>query len=88
MKYLVPIALLFASANAASDTLPFEPAITGDRFDVQKALKISDVGEQHNKINFGFSSKRGEKYQFDLNYKKLASNRSYPTNLDIAVKDA
>jgi len=69
-------------------TLPFQLKISGDEFDISQPLKLSDVGEEHNHINFTFNSKSNEKYEFDLKYKKLPANRSYPSNLDITVKDA
>jgi len=80
IMFLIPI-----SANAA--IAPFELAITGDRFDSTKTLKLSDVGEGATEINFDFKDTAGNQYNFDLQYKALPDNRSYPTNLDITIKD-
>lgn len=72
---------------ALAKTTNFQLDITGDNFGTNKTLKLSDVGERHNHINFDFYSKTGRKFNFDLRYKKLPSNRSYPTNIDITIKD-
>ncbi|MBA5248355.1 MAG: hypothetical protein FE834_02290 [Gammaproteobacteria bacterium] len=65
---------------------PFQLDISGNGFDTKKQLKLGDVGEQHNTINFDFYDNNKQRYNFDLQYKKLPSNRSYPTNLDITIK--
>ena len=90
MKYrlLSIIAVSLLSANLSAATLPFELSIKGEEFDVQKKLEISDLGEGKNAINFRFKNKNGVFYEFDLKYKKLPSNRSYPGNLDITIKNA
>jgi len=82
------LGLLFVSLSSVAATLPFTMKIKGDNFDVSKSLKLGDVGEGNNKIQFNFMSKKGDKFIFDLAYKKLPSNRSYPTNLDVTIKDA
>ena len=82
------ILLLFFSAIAIADTLPFDLSINGASIDIEKSLELSDVGEGKTAINFDFEDKVGKKYTFDLNYKKLPDNRSYPTNMDITLKDA
>lgn len=78
----------FASANLYAKTLPFSLSISGDDFSINKDLELSDPGEGKDKINFDFTNKSGKKFNFDLKYKKLPSNRSYPTNLDVTIKDA
>ncbi len=85
---LLGLLFIFAFTPAIADTVPFELSITGAGISVNKLFKLSDVGEGENAINFSFKSKTGVKYIFDLNYKKLPSNRSYPTNLDVTLKDA
>jgi len=82
------IALLSSTIVAVADTLPFELGIKGGDIDVHKSLELSDVGEGKTQVNFDFNDKAGKKYNFDLKYKKLPDNRSYPTNLDITLKDA
>lgn len=78
---------ILLSLKAFSATLPFDLHITGTQFDVGKKLKLSDIGEGKTQINFDFYDKKNNPYNFDLKYKKLPANRSYPTNLDITIKD-
>ena len=89
MKKILLGALLFLfnTSSAVAETLPFELSISGAGINLNKSLELSDVGEGKTAINFSFEASMGEKYTFDLNYKKLPSNRSYPTNLDITLKD-
>jgi hypothetical protein len=72
---------------AYSQTIPFDLNIKGHGEDITKKLMLSDIGEGKTKINFDFKLD-GKKYNFDLKSVKLPSNRSYPTNLDITIKDA
>jgi hypothetical protein len=72
---------------AFAQTLPFELNIKGHGENITKKLELSDVGEGKTKINFNFELD-GKKYNFDLKSVKLPTNRSYPTNLDITIKDA
>lgn len=81
-------AFLFFSTTASAETLPFNLSITGSSFNIQKTLELSDIGEGKTSINFVFKDKNGKAFTFDLNYKKLPRNRSYPTNLDIVIKDS
>lgn len=71
-----------------AETLPFDLSLTGRQFDVHKALALSDLGEGRTEIGFDFKDKAGRAYSFDLRYKPLPGNRSFPGNLDISVKDA
>lgn len=80
------LSTLFLSTSSAQD-LPFNLNISGKNFDVKKELIMSEVSEGKTKINFNFKDKLGSDYNFDLKYKKLPTNRSYPSNLDITVKD-
>lgn len=82
------LASLAITTSATAKTLPFDLSISGSQFEINKALELSDPGEDKDKINFNFKSKKGDKFNFDLKYKQLPSNRSYPTNLDVTVKDA
>lgn len=86
-KLQLALVLSALSFVAHAETLPFTLKISGDEFAVVKPLELSDVGEDKTAINFDFKNKQGKPYSFDLKYKKLASNRSYPTNLDITLKD-
>lgn len=81
------LASLALSQEAYAETAPFELKITGPNVGVSKKLELSDVGEDKTKINFDFKDKNGKPYSFHLNYKALPKNRSYPTNLDITLKD-
>ncbi len=86
-QVLFPI-LLGLSTQVLADTSPFQLTISsGNNVDVSKALVLSDVGEGKNKIHFIFKDKAGDAYTFDLKYKKLPSNRSYPTSLYLTIKD-
>ena len=49
---------------------PFQLDISGNGFDTKKQLKLGDVGEQHNTINFDFYDNNKQRYNFDLQYKK------------------
>ncbi|MCK5697386.1 MAG: hypothetical protein KAI02_04435 [Gammaproteobacteria bacterium] len=83
------LALLFSLITTLSfaTTHPFDLTIQGDEFNIKKSLELSDVDEGKTKINFTFKNNQNKHFTFDLNYKKLASNRSYPSNLDITIKD-
>ena len=88
MKNILLGILLFSfNTYAIAEILPFELSISGADININKSLELSDVGEGKTAINFSFEASTGKKYTFDLNYKKLPSNRSYPTNLDITLKD-
>lgn len=88
MKIVVGIILFFLNTIIMAEILPFSLSIKGELFDIQKSFELSDVGEGKTEINFNFKDKNGNSYTFDLKSKKLPSNRSYPTNLDIVLKDA
>lgn len=89
MKTILVSLLLYSfSLSVYADTANFDLDISGDSFAINKKLELSDVGEGKTDINFDFTDQKGKKYNFDLKYKKLPSNRSYPTNLDITIKDA
>jgi hypothetical protein len=87
-QILLGIALLLFATIAVADVLPFELNIKGGDIDVHKSLELSDVGEGKTQVNFDFEGKSGNKYNFDLKYKSLPENRSYPANLDITLKDS
>lgn len=76
------------SAVALAEKIPFDLSIKGGNIDVFKTLELSDIGKGNTQINFNFKDKSGKKYNFDLKYKKLPDNRSYPANLDITFKDS
>ncbi len=87
-KSLLILALsVIPMSNVFAKDLPFNLSISGKNFDVNKELIISEADGDKTKINFDFNNKSGEKFNFDLKYKQLPSNRSYPTNLDITVKE-
>ncbi|MCF6208865.1 MAG: hypothetical protein L3J61_05725, partial [Ghiorsea sp.] len=73
---------------AYAATYPFALHIQGSAFDTQERLALSDIGEGKTHIKVNFNSKGGDAYVLDMQYKKLAANRSYPTHLDITVKNA
>lgn len=86
-KHLLASTLLLFSQVITAETLPFDLHIKGESLDVTKSLQLSDIGEGKTEINFKFSDNEGKAYEFDLKYKALPSNRSYPTNLDITLKN-
>lgn len=88
MKLFSGLVLSVLSSVAMADLASFDLSIKGAGIDVSKVLELSDVGEGKEKINFDFNDKNGNKYNFDLKYKSLPDNRSFPTNLDITLKDS
>jgi hypothetical protein len=86
MKILLFI-ISFSAFFANAETIPFDLKISGHNDNFNKNLELSDLGEGKTKINFDFKLD-GKKYNFDLQSVKLASNRSYPTNLDITIKNS
>ena len=86
LSILTLLILPFSGSLFAQD-LPFTLKISGKNIDLKKELVISEATEDKTKINFNFKDKLGSDYNFDLNYKKLPDNRSYPSNLDITLKD-
>lgn len=87
-KTLLSFLLLVSSTLLQAQTLPFQLKISGADISLNKSLQLSDLNEDKTKINFNFKDKSGKKYQFDLKYKKLPDNRSFPGNLDITLKNA
>jgi len=90
--HIVKTSLLLASlcclpTASFAKSVTFDLNIDGNDVQLHKSLELSDVGEGKTKINFDFEDKNGKKYSFDLKYSNLADNRSYPTNLDITLKD-
>lgn len=81
-------ALLALGSGLRADTLPFDLSISGNDIEVTKSLELSDLGEGKTRVNFDFADAQGKGYTFDLKYKPLPDNRSYPGNLDITLKDA
>ena len=86
LSILALLALPFTSPLLAQD-LPFTLNISGKNIELEKKLVISEATEDKTTINFDFKDKSGSDYNFDLKYKKLPDNRSYPSNLDITLKD-
>jgi hypothetical protein len=84
---IIVTGLFLIPGLGSAKTVPFDLDIQGQNLVVHKSLELSDVGEGKTKINFDFKDKTGEQYSFDLKYSDLASNRSYPTNLDITIKN-
>jgi len=87
MKSIILSTSLLSSSFLYAQTLPFNLSISGDNFSVERSLMLSDLHEGKTKINFKFSDKSNNSYLFDLKYRKLPNNRSFPGNLDITVKD-
>lgn len=84
---LTALALITASSLAHTETLPFALSVTGADIDHQSALQLSDLGEGKTRHQLSFTDKSGGNYSLDINYKALPANRSYPSNLDITLKD-
>ena len=87
-KFYYLFLLLLLNSTASAETVSFNLSIQGGGIDVSKTLELSDVGEGKTEINFDLKDANGKKYVFDLQYKKLPSNRSYPSNIDITFKEA
>ncbi len=90
LRKKIGVILLLATSSSAvlAKDLPFTLSMTGEKFDIKKELVISEATGDKTKINFDFKNQEGINFNFDLKYKILPSNRSYPSNLDITVKDA
>ena len=89
IKWVLPLLVsVLWSQLASAATYPFALHIQGSAFNTQERLAISDIGEGKTHLKVNFKSKGGKAYVLDMQYKKLAANRSYPANLDITVKDA
>lgn len=88
IQSLTGLAMLMASALCQAASLPFELGITGDEFEFHQRCEISDIDEGKTTQTVAFKSKSGVGYTIDWNYKKLPVNRSYPTNIDLNIKDA
>jgi len=84
---LAAIALLTTSLSHA-ETLPFGLTISGAGIDHQQSLQLSDLGEGTNHHTLDFADTDGKRYQLDMKYKALPANRSYPSNLDVTLRDA
>jgi len=88
-KHLSLLALLVLplSSPLLAKDLSFTLNISGKNIDLEKQLVISEASEDKTSINFDFKDKTGSNYNFDLKYKTLPHNRSYPSNLDITLKN-
>ena len=65
------------------EQLPFTLTIKGNGLDTTESVMLGELGQSNTR--YGLAMKPGDKgeYNFELNYKALPSNRSYPANLDI-----
>ncbi len=88
MKKSLMVFMLLFSSNAYAETLPFDLSIKSALLNLHRSLALSDIGEGKTAIHFDFKDQAGKAYTFDLNYKALPANRSFPSNLDITLKDA
>ncbi|MEE9347717.1 MAG: hypothetical protein V3U82_05950 [Robiginitomaculum sp.] len=70
-----------ANQMPAMESAPFTLTIKGDSIDFSKELTLGELGYGKTHITVSEGN-----YEFDLNYKALPSNRSYPANLDINLK--
>lgn len=87
-KSLTGLVLTLLSTTIWAETASFDLTIKGAGIDVSRSLELSDVGEGKTKINFNFKDSDGNLYNFDLKYKALPDNRSFPTNIDVTLKDS
>jgi len=85
---VLAIMLLSCSTMVTAETLPFSLDIKGGNIDLHRALTLSDLGEGKTTVHVDFKDNAGAAFAFDLNYKALPANRSFPGNLDITLKDA
>jgi len=89
MKFAITALTLIACGGTAhAETLPFDLYINGAGINQHQQLQLSDLGEGHTKHQLDFAASDGRKYHFSINYKALPPNRSYPSNLDITLKNA
>ncbi len=81
------LSLIALTFNAQAKDLPFTLTVTGPTVAHTAKLAMGDVGKGTNKNAISFKDKAGNEYHLTINYKALPANRSYPTNLDITLKD-
>jgi hypothetical protein len=79
--------IILCTSVVFAQTLPFQLIISGAGISVDKTLYLSDLDGNNTQMSMNFQDNKGKKYQFDLKYKKLPSNRSFPGHLDITLKD-
>lgn len=77
--------------SAAMDTAMVNIHVKGNQFDKATAKNsqyaIHAIEKKPTAFTYHFANKQGKKYSLQVNYKKLPSNRSFPSNLDITLKD-
>ena len=61
-------------------------SIKGENFNVNKSFILGEPQSANSYINYNFQDLKNNQYGFNLKYKKLPGNRSYPSNLDITVR--
>ena len=76
------------SCTVQAKDLPFKLTVSGPSVDFSTNLALGNVGKGKNKHQIAFKDKSGAAYSLDMKYKALPANRSYPSNLDITLKDA
>ena len=84
---LTALALITAGGLAHSETLPFTLTVAGAGIDHSSELQLSDLGEGNTTHKVALKAGDNAAYSLDINYKALPANRSYPSNLDITLKD-
>lgn len=84
---LALIALLFSATHAAAEKSSFDLSISGKAIEFRRAIEISDLADGKTEHAITFADKAGNSYALDVKYKALPSNRSFPGNLDITLKD-
>lgn len=88
MKFKLALAALLLSAtHAAAEKSTFDLSISGQAIEFRRAIEISDLADGKTEHAIAFTDKAGNAYALDLKYKALPSNRSFPGNLDITLKD-
>ena len=85
---LTALVLITASSTSYAETLPFTLSVSGGGIDHQSKLELSDLGEGKTTHKLDLKDSAGTTYSLDINYKALPANRSYPSNLDITLRDS
>jgi hypothetical protein len=82
--------MLCFSASAMAATIPLDVRVRGDMIAVDRSFQLTDVEQgkdAQTAITIPFKSEDGTSYQLDISYKALPSNRSFPSHLDLTLRD-
>lgn len=85
---LTALVLISASSISYAETLPFTLSVSGAGIDHHSKLELSDLGEGKTAHKLDIKDSAGAAYSLDIDYKALPANRSYPSNLDVTLRDS